>query len=456
MLNDMIYIEAMGAVFSAFLAIRIVISGLDYVRIYRDTLTYAAFAQKSLSDLAFWAGRVPFTYPLLMKFIGSGSFAAGENIQRSNPLSSFQVVFSLVSWGLLAFVFSRRMKHRWAGVTAFAVVLLFSASLDITLWDRILLSESATHSLFALVVAFWVVGSRLIATPPARKWIIIPYFLGLALATILFAFMRDTNSYLLLSTAVLMALILFIKKVRNNPLAPAYIGYIVLIVLIFFLENRSSDLGKRWQTPFLNVLIERVHQQPEMLDYFVRSGMPQSGELLAAQKNLSGLDYHELVSYNPLFTALRAWSETSGKSAFTRYLLTRPFRSIIEPFKNANLLVNGINLEYRQARVHDPPWITALTGFFYSHNSIILLSGLLVVLVAVILLWAKRHDDLDGHIPLILLVVTYPLMFIVWHGDAGEIERHSALIGITYRLSIWLLVCWLLDQVHLKRSTQAK
>ena len=47
----------------------------------------------------------------------------------------------------------------------------------------------------------------------------------------------------------------------------------------------------------------------------------------------------------------------------------------------------------------------------------------------------------------VFLVSLYPLMFIVWHGNPIEIERHAAPVGIQFRLAGWMAVVLLLDQL---------
>jgi hypothetical protein len=435
-------------IFSAFIAVKIVLAGLDFIRIYNDTATYAAFAAKPLGDLAFWAGRVPFTYPLIFKFLGLSSFVAGEFFQTSNPLSDFQVVFSIISWGLLAFSFTLLLKRRWIKLVALGVILFFSAAMDISLWDRILLSESLTHSLFALLVALWIFGALMIQRRP-HFLISALYLIALTIVTILFSFMRDTNSYLLLAAAFFMALGLLIKGIRRNPLIAGYSAYILLILLVFFMENKSSDLGRRWQTPFLNVLIERVYQQPDMLNYFVQNGMPQKEALLAAQRSMPSAQYHDLVSYDARFAPLQTWSETKGKNILIHYLLSKPFASITAPLINYELLLNGVNEEYRQPRQPDPPWVAQFSGLLYTHNPMLLFASVVLLLVTILVWWRQKFANPYVVIPAALMLFCYPLMFMVWHGDAGEIERHSALIGICFRLSAWMMVFWLLDNIKL-------
>ena len=104
-----------------------------------------------------------------------------------------------------------------------------------------------------------------------------------------------------------------------------------------------------------------------------------------------------------------------------------------------------MNDEYRQPRQPSPAWVSQLSEFLYFRSPFTLLISVGLMLAAMLVLWRQKAANPHGLVPAALMLLSYPLMFMVWHGDAGEIERHSALIGICFRLSSWMLVFWLVD-----------
>ncbi|HEX6836761.1 MAG TPA: hypothetical protein VF334_09325, partial [Polyangia bacterium] len=63
-----------------------------------------------------------------------------------------------------------------------------------------------------------------------------------------------------------------------------------------------------------------------------------------------------------------------------------------------------------------------------------------IVLLA-LLVWARRRAGLRldaDTAPLVVLAATvYPLVVLVWHGDALEIQRHALVAMVSSRLALW-------------------
>jgi hypothetical protein len=123
---------------------------------------------------------------------------------------------------------------------------------------------------------------------------------------------------------------------------------------------------------------------------------------------------------------------------------------MLEPFRQLPSLLGGDNLEY-----HYPPYgvstipqsLIDFTHRIYPRAPF-LLWGFLVVsilgLIGQLLLDVQQSAWL---IIAVLLISLYPLLFIVWHGNPMEIERHAAQIGIQYRLMGWMSIVLLLDHL---------
>jgi ABC-type Fe3+ transport system permease subunit len=70
---------------------------------------------------------------------------------------------------------------------------------------------------------------------------------------------------------------------------------------------------------------------------------------------------------------------------------------------------------------------------------------MLVLCVAGAALWLRGSKKRSLWIVILALVASiYPLMFIVWHGNPQEIERHALQIAVQLRLAGWLaVITWL-------------
>lgn len=84
-------------------------------------------------------GRSP-TVPFFYKLAGN----------TAHSIAVFQVCFSTLCWGLLARLVARAIQFAWLKPFAFLIVLMFSLSAHIIMWDGIILSDSISFSLMAL------------------------------------------------------------------------------------------------------------------------------------------------------------------------------------------------------------------------------------------------------------------------------------------------------------------
>jgi hypothetical protein len=74
-----------------------------------------------------------------------------------------------------------------------------------------------------------------------------------------------------------------------------------------------------------------------------------------------------------------------------------------------------------------------------------LLGALIATLAGILPLALLRRTHPGWLAPLALLLLLYPMMFLVWHGDAMEVGRHSVLNGVQFRLALWMLALFVID-----------
>ncbi|MGH2972065.1 MAG: hypothetical protein ACRDLE_08075, partial [Gaiellaceae bacterium] len=213
-----------------------------------DTPTYEHVAHLALWNWRFYVGERGFTIPLFFKIV-----------QGSESRALAQLVFSTIAWLVLAAVVARCIEVGWFRPVVFAFVLAISLTTEVILWDALLLSESVTFALMALLVAAWI---QLVRTPRGL-WVVWVLVLSL-----LWAFARDTNAYVLAVVAVLVALTLVWPSHRTLKLVLA-----AGCAAIFLLDYGSAQAGKRWLQPMVDIVDHRVLATPSMERYFVARGL---------------------------------------------------------------------------------------------------------------------------------------------------------------------------------------
>jgi hypothetical protein len=404
--------------------------------VFPDTDGFVAVSKAPLLSLAFWAGTRPPGFPLLLKLVGL------------EPLPVFvaQLTLAACCWGALALAIASQLQLRWLRPVAFGLILAFSLSHDVVQWDLIRHSESLASSLFALFVALLVWSASAYRDFPrrARRHAI---YVSLPIAAALWTSVRDTNAYLLLGLAGLMVAGVLSRRVRTNPDVGWYLGVAAAFVALFWLQNWSADAGGRWQYPLVNTLGKRILVDEQATAFFVAQGMPTSRQVMRYRDQFA--DAHGMAVFrNRNMAPFRDWLEARGKSTYIAYLLSRPAESLWAPVDALRTLLRPPNSVYGEwAGLALPRWVGQLSSLLYTRNMTILLTWAGITLLVALIAAGFGLARPAWLVPAALLALLYPMMFIVWHGDAMEVGRHSHLIGIQLRLALWMLAVFLVDSL---------
>lgn len=417
------------------------------LRDYRDSTSYALTAEQSLTSPSFWAGERSFTLPLLYKIVGVTS----QNVKTPATMqivAQWQTWISIFSWVVFGLTVAKRFRQRWLGIVAFALILGFSLVYDVSRWDRMMLSESLSCSLLVLLLAGWI-GLLDLPSVQSRSPVGILVLIWVSVISILFSFIRDSNIYFVLIAAVIFAAAALLKRFQISRFSTlVYLGF---IVQLFFAQNASISAGNRWQIFIYDHLAYRIIPNPVALDYFTKAGLPVSETLLQIP-TMRGYVYQALLFNDPSMEPVRQWTNEHGKAVYLGYLLSDLPASLSQPLDHAALLLNG-TMEYGDpdhARLFPsfPESIQGLTNVLFSsltrsRRYMALAYALMLALSA----WALLRGWGRGVWGMLfaVLISVYPLMFLNWHGDPMEIERHALQIAIQFRLAFWLIILLGLD-----------
>ena len=434
-------------IFVFYLGLKRSYANFNAERIYGDTITYVQTAQSPLVSRAFWFSDRTFTLPILYKITGMrpDNFT-DKDVMRTT--ADFQTWISAICWAVLGIAMTGSLRKKWLGPAVFAVILLFSLGLEISLWDRLMYSESVSFSLFALVLASWIgLGEQ--ARKQQSQILGYLYLLAMLLVTIFYSFTRDTNLYLILSGALVFTLAVILKRIPSHS-RKYYLIYSVVALGLFIYQNMTVNLGDRWQIHIYDNLVRRFLFDPEALNYFEEAGLPVSQEL----QDLSTMgvaEYQGLLmrSELPEYKSVRDWVNQSGQSTYIRYLIEHPDKSLLTPIRQFETLINGSNIEYRYPIFPEQtvPEVIELNDQKVYFRSPLSLGVLLFIIgFGIVAYWFGKDRDHPAWLALTVLMVSIPpMVFIIWNGNPLEIERHAIQIGIQFRLAGWVALFLLMD-----------
>lgn len=412
---------------------------------YGDAEIYIAVTGEPLLSKEFLAGWRPWTVPLFYKLMPDSDTARAAG----------QLVISISCWLALAAAVAWNIRRPRVRIVAFCLVLLFSLSVWITQWDRIILSESLALSLAAAVLAAWL---ALVRAPSG--WTIA----AVVGTTLLWVFARDSIAYVTLFAVPLVLVWVALPGRRRGRVVLAT-GLAAIVAASLFAQGRSSAAPRR-EGPLLNVIGERVLTNPDELRYFRDHGMPLPDPLrdLTGSSLVIGqpLQDPKLVRDPRVLDFIR-WMSDEGRPTLAAYLVTHPYRALKLVVEDAERILatnppvsrepyQGDLAHYRTEGTH-PLLPGALGTVVYPPSVAAVLVWLAAVIAAVVWLARLGMARPLWLIPGAAVLLQLPHAVIVWHGDTWEIARHALTVSVVTRLGLLVLSIFLVDAALERRAS---
>jgi hypothetical protein len=417
------------AIVVAFVGLRLTLIQPSSSERWSDPDDYMRVAQLPLTSLRFWAGPRVFGFPLLLKLLGN----------QPQLVIGTQFAIATLCWSLLAISFAACLRARWLRPVALGLILGFSLSLDIVQWDFMLFSESLASSLMALMIGLWLLLLRSYESGLASQRRAVLFGL-LAIVTIGWSFVRDSNAYVVLGIAGLVGLAL-LGWWRRVPDRIIYAGLAGLLVAVFLVQNWAADAGRRWQYPLVNLIGKRILVDEQRTAFFAANAMPTDEKVMRYRDNFAH-SHGNAIFRDADMSYFRDWLDTRGKSTYTRFLLSHPAAVLREPLREYRTILRPpLGYYGTRAGLTFPPWLLWLTGALYIRTPEPIGLAVGALTLAGFALAALRLGRPVWLAPAALALLIYPSMFLIWHGDAIDVGRHSYLIGVQLRLVFWML-CW--------------
>jgi len=437
-----------AALFFIFVREKLAYLEFSAIRVFRDTISYAETAGEPWNSLRFWAGYRSFAYPFILKLFGINAQNYTDAIRNAN-VAQFQYWFSISSWTALGAALSFRVRKLWLMPIAFGMVLFFSLNLEISIWESLILTESISFSLFALLLALWAIWDlpfEFLGKPVLR----VSTLIILVVVTVFYMFTRESNQYFVLFGAVIFPIASFFGKASRQKRTD-YLIYLVIFMVILITKSIAFNVSNIWQIHIYDHLALRLLPDDEAREYFEAAGLPVDQNLMQIT-TMDGYEYQDYLANHSEMEHVREWIDQSGVATYMQYLLSKPISSMLEPIRQFPSLLGGNNLEYH-APLYGvstiPHWLHNFTSKVYPRSPLAFLSILGMSIVGV---WWYVSSDLNQSswvVIGILLVSLYPMLFIIWHGNPMEIERHAAQIGVQFRFMGWMAGLFLLDHLSL-------
>ena len=397
-----------------------------------DTNSYENVAKMPLLDLNFYTNGRPFTFPLVMKICNYNYY----------EILNFQVVFSMISWVFLAFVISKLFKSNHIKYLIYISTLVLSLSVSITQWDIIILTESTSISLFVIFIGLNIL---FFTTEKLSKKIL---FLLIIIVGILFSFDRNSNMYIILQTAI-EYLILFIVfnflkyknliNIKNQPISYPILALIFFV--IYKIEEHLTKLSFCTNLCLENIFGFRILTNEHHINYFVTKwSMPFDNDTLQCVGQF-GFDNNGPWGYANK-SDLVYWIQYTGLEAYKSFLLSHSIEVI-----SIYLGLFPKSLNYQMPDYYPyfySSFFSIAQKIFYSQIWDKLFFVSLAFLGGLLFLTVKRPRFIYSYsanylIAISLFLASFGQVFIGYFADSNDIERHSILASISFKLAFILL-----------------
>ncbi len=394
-------------------------------RTFGDTGDYFHNAGLPVFSREFWIDARPPVTALFWKAVNS----------EPEGIFDLQLYFSILCWGILAFSVAHSIRSYLLKSVAFVVVLAFSLSRDIFMWDAFLGSESIALSLMALFIAasIWLL----------KEWKTYKAVL-LIFTALLMVLTRDTYAYLLLMIAPIMLVVFWFSTYRLNAAA---IGF--AFIVIFALSSGLAAAGLR---PFRAILMNtslRIYPSETYTEYFRQHGMPVDERLVEMSRNIEpGKKFavNIALTFDEDQQDFRQWALGPGSAEYARFLWFYKADTFQKVFTETPGPSFYPDVYYYTATGYEPIIEDARISEFLYPTRFGLVFFLLVSLIAAFLVpIAWREQKALWLAPVLMILLAYPQAVLVWAADVNDVARHSVSHNVLLRLGVWMLAFFVLD-----------
>ena len=396
-------------------------------RSFGDTGDYFHNARISIFSREFWIDARPPVTALFWKTVNS----------VPEKIFDLQLYFSIIAWSVLAFTVAHAIRLYSLKLFAFTLILAFSLSRDIFMWDPFLGSESIALSLTALFLA-------------SAVWLLVEWEFYKAMLLIITALLmvlsRDTYAYLFLMAALIILPLPWFSVYRMKA-----IGVSFVFIIIFIISSRLAILGLR---PFRAIMMNtalRIYPSEVYTEYFRAHGMPVDDRLVREARNLQpGRKFvvYKALAFDEDQETYRQWALDLGDSEYIKFLWfykAETFQNVFLQTANPSFYPD---VYYYTATGYRPILKDARVSEFLYPTRFGLVFFFVANIIASFIAAIAWHDKkVLWLLPILMILLAYPQAVLVWAADVNDIARHSIPHNVLLRLGVWMLAFFVLDSV---------
>jgi hypothetical protein len=357
-----------------------------------------------------------------------------------------QSIISVLCWMALAISLYMKLENRWLKYVSVSLVLLSACQPEIVSWDHVMMAESLSYSLFALLIAFSlplfdISFFRDETAPKYKKWLAA----GFLLTLFFWVNTRDTNIYFLEITNISLIIGLAISYVGSKFKKISRLGVTVLVVssLIVIFQQAGARGSTRLVNPLINNLTANVFPYSTRVEFMHdKWGMPNTPEIIS---NRASANYSTITG-NKEFVR---WVQKNGLSAYTDFMINTPEWTV-------QMLINSFSdtFGYYKQPYYDPSTVKLtvdpkqLTRLINWSSSDLIVISLFLTLLAIGKNLKQKQTTLWPVLGMMASIwlgagVMYTASYLgeTW----GSAARHIQNVILTYRLLILVYIPVIFD-----------
>jgi hypothetical protein len=400
---------------------------------WNDTADFLAGSRASWWSQELWVGSRPPLMPVVLKLVGGDL----------RLFIAFHCVVAALCWAALVAAVWAVVGGRRGPYVAAGLILAFSLTVPVVMWDQSALSESLAVSLLALTVA----AGLQVAARPSRGAVI-----NVLAVTAVWLMVRDSPAVVaLLGGAVLVGMLAFrygrarrrgeAGPALRTPVTALAVGALVLGLA----ATAASDHGERHVYPLRNVFEVRVLPYPERVRWFADHGMPQAEQFVGddARRPVEEVGRAPVIfipDTDPGLGPWFAWLAEDGRATFARWVVTHPWYVLDEPLRTPERTFNnavGDRSFYASPHQRRVPLVDRLLA----HRTWVIGA---VALLAVGYAIGRRRVTPALVTGAVTAALAVPHGLLAWHLDGMETARHLVVPALQFHLGVLLVVIGLL------------
>lgn len=424
-------------------AVLFIITILSFMRIYsygsaklsiasNDTISYIEASQVPLFSSEILTGRRLLSSNLIYKILEpktgyeilvNGSLETARRIVQPSftRIVILQLVLSVLGWGLLAYIVSKRLTNASLKALSAGFILMFAFTPQIADWDSILMSESLTFSLFAIQLALLI---EFVFLSYANEYSKAKTYLTFwALVFFLWTFLKDANLFVSLVTMGMILLALYINKSHRNKV---FISALIFLSFVLVLGFTTASQSTRSQVQMINIYQDDLLVSESRINALKSLGMPDP----------QSQEYPE-------------WFRQNSSKALIKFMLIHPgypILKIVKDFPSAFTEIKQTYFDVSRSNLVRHYLMLVGEALHPENTTPFLLSGLLLFGITLLALKTREEASVAwawvGY--WMFLTAGFTLIPVIL-GDTWALNRHALFSTTVYRLFMWMFSIVIID-----------